>query len=68
MEHASRASSYNVKGHTCGLHERFLTKAVQAGSSTCLKSLKHILAFEKTPYSMLLDLFQESLARMFSMH
>ena len=53
MEHASRASSYNVRGHTCGLHERFLTKAVQAGSSTSLKSLKHILVLKKTPHSML---------------
>ena len=54
MEHASRASSYNVRGHTCGLHERLITKAVTAGISTWLASLKRMFVSEKTLRPMLL--------------
>ena len=53
MEHESRASSYSVRGHTCGLHERFLTKALEAGSSTCLESSKHMFVSKRTLHSML---------------
>ncbi|CAE7705479.1 unnamed protein product, partial [Symbiodinium necroappetens] len=34
VKFASGASSYNARGHICGLHERFLARALESSSST----------------------------------
>ena len=42
MKFASKASSYNARGHVCGLHERFLALALESSSLTQRVLVGHV--------------------------